>query len=462
MGFRRVAVGLVTLAALAPGTARAYHDEVIFSAPPFATAETMLYADCAAHAGPTVARLDGWSRVITVFDGGSCAPNNQFFHQAVFEQGPVTVEDGRTYRLIVEYDVEDAWASSQGAMDHIFEVDIDFERGWAHLMIGEAAQASLRGRCSSADRSSCAPDEDLEIGHHRKELEAVADCEGLPSCELDLTARVVVWSILREPPVEPDEITGSAGAKVAINEVTLSTDLRTGPARITGTVRDDVSAVSEACISLTDAEDAGNVLDFLTTDEDGSFSTVVEPGTYLIRTADCRELHPRWEEEWFPDAATSEDAERIVIRAHDEVTVPIVLARRFAPDLAVRSLRVENDPLRTDNGNAPVQPGTQRIITASVMNRGNEAWRAPVSVTVCPRTNGLCQQVGSDTITLKAGERRNLHFQWNALGWIGDVRVDASITPEDLPDPDTANNAEAVDSFVVVGGTGFGGRIFGL
>lgn len=143
--------------------------------------------------------------------------------------------------------------------------------------------------------------------------------------------------------------------------------------------------------------------------------------------------------------------------------------RSTLPDLAVdpANVTVEQRELRTPWTPAVHNPWAGKDVTVTLSNRGNATTSVPaeVNVTACTRLDGgrqlegprQCDVVGLlDVPRLGPGESATVQAQWDTKWTVGDVDVCATIQLGQRQ-AHTANDRACQDTFVVAGGTGFGG-----
>lgn len=158
-----------------------------------------------------------------------------------------------------------------------------------------------------------------------------------------------------------------------------------------------------------------------------------------------------WRTVWIAD-----DLRYHTIRVESEGTVLTNQDVRVTrcPDFALTHLEVEGVRLRTDQVEL-VSPGHNRLITFEMDNLVPES--EPVWVDVefraCPVSTGTCSLIRTISMGSVDGKVRG-SFQWNALGYLGDVEITATIIAYD--DRNFSNNQRKAQHYVIVGGSGLG------
>lgn len=454
----RVLLLAATVVVCMPAGARAYHDEIVFQAPPFETASTQLGAPrCAATADRSEATRSGFGALQVTIDG-PCATPGAHLHAEFTTATPFQVENGRWYVVRIVYGVSEAWASSASPTMHDFMLSVIFRSADGYLDLDGVQQRDLRGRCFTNANDWCEPDDDMTYGEHEALFWGEARCaDGAETCSLGAEARGLIWSQPYPLTDEPQEAGAQSTLTFNIESLLVSGDTRTGSSSIGGTVRDDAGKrLPGACVQLHQVDGTDESVRTVETDEDGYFSTVVDPGRYRARIGDCRTENARWVEEWYEDSPDAEHATLIEVPEHEDTYISVELQRNFAPDVSIDNLRVRPEMLRTDMGELPVSAGTQRTITVDVTNPSAVKWPARIRIEACPRSLIRCYMVDGDDVQLKAQSKKTFTFRWDATGTIGDFEIRAYVAPLHLPDPDAGNNVARADAYAVVGGTGFG------
>lgn len=439
----------------APLIGGATHEaQTLFEAPPFETASTVMYDfNCPATENMAEAHIDGRIDLASTIAGPCSFPGAQHVgdlaHPTAFD-----VEDGRTYTVAVDYEVQKTFASSDVKMLTDFFLQLAFDAGSQHLVLDGVVARDFRARCWTEHGSECQADGDMAPGNHKATLTAVAECGEASTCSVPFHAYVFSWSF--PYPETTEVVNGTAAMTLRVNHVTVMTNTGTGPALIRGTVTDDAGKpVSGACVSLQHPDAAPDQFSYvLPTTSDGTYTAQVDPGSYLIRFTDCSK-RARWAPEWYSDSPDRSGAIAVVFDHGSNSDIDAVLERNYAPDVSLSKLHVEPTLLVTDAGPLPLQPGIHRQITVGLRNPTERSWPVDLIVVGCPRTVGECRTIVHDQFALRPGRASEV-YDWNAAGWFGDVEIRAEVTPSALPDPNEMNNRRTARTYVVLGGTGAG------
>lgn len=176
-------------------------------------------------------------------------------------------------------------------------------------------------------------------------------------------------------------------------------------------------------------------------------------GEYRVEFSDCSS--GSYAGEWFDDASGFTTATPVqVTLGAEHPGVHAALARRPIADLAIRAIEVHPVPVRTDLATLP-GPGTRRTVEVAVGNIGGaHAWGASLYVWV--EIDGRVQTIGQAWLQgVAPHDDRTFTFDWDALGSVGDARVEACLNPYG-EDARMHNNEASVQHYAVVGGLGFG------
>lgn len=221
-----------------------------------------------------------------------------------------------------------------------------------------------------------------------------------------------------------------------------------------GRVTDSSNAgVDSICVAAYD--DSFSWAGFGSTGPDGAYSVTRLPaGSYRVEFNDC--AYPqRFLSEWWKDKPDFSSADPVAVtQGADTPGIDAVLAPIPVVDLAVTKLSVENVPVQTDYGNAGYTGWTRRV-HVEVSNLGEAAppW-ASLAVIVRTTTDYRPRCIGSTDVSVPVGGRAVYSFEWNGLGQVGDVEVEAVVSAQ--YDRKPANDRMEVRHYVVAGGTGFG------
>jgi hypothetical protein len=235
------------------------------------------------------------------------------------------------------------------------------------------------------------------------------------------------------------------------------------PGAITGTARDaGGEPVAGLCVTVY-----GPSVPFATsfrtvTTSSGTYEApALIPGDYRVEFALCNS-YDEYFHRWYDGANDADDATVVSVadgRTVDGIDVTVVPTEpepepeEQGVDLAVTSLSVVNDPIRTDGGSTGA--GYVRHVTVGFSDLDDvDADKAELWVEACADTYGGCVMLGDEIVSVRAGETSTRTYRWDGLGQLGDMRIQAFIRP--CADPDLSNNGMTVEHYVLVGGTGFG------
>ena len=151
-----------------------------------------------------------------------------------------------------------------------------------------------------------------------------------------------------------------------------------------------------------------------------------------------------WE---FTDDAPAAAAEAGVVK--------LTLAAAPYADIAVDHITVEPQKIETDAG---ISFTHRRTISASVSHvAGTAVAQGDVNFSICPRTSGLsCYYRDVPVDHLEPGASTRVSFDWSGTGAVGDMRISARADLAQVVDPVEDNNYADAQTYVLVGGTGYG------
>ena len=124
-------------------------------------------------------------------------------------------------------------------------------------------------------------------------------------------------------------------------------------------------------------------------------------------------------------------------------------------DFAITNMWIENvrdlpTPITTDMGQ--LSSGTRRIVHVAVFNQGNASGSGLLVVNAYGTVGA--SHIGSAAVQVPAGEVRHVLLEWNAMGSLGSLYVEAAVL---LPgDPTPSDNQRAVEHYVVARTYGVG------
>ncbi len=236
------------------------------------------------------------------------------------------------------------------------------------------------------------------------------------------------------------------------------------PGTITGHAVDRYGEpVSGLCVT-TLGPDIYHVFETVTTTEGEYVVPSLIPGEYRVRFTICNS-YEQYFVEWYDRSPDIEGSTAIVVGDGATVTgidVEVTPTDQYEEpptepppgvDLAMTSLTVTNEPVRTDEWSTGV--GYVRRVHVGVSNKELvDGGEAELWVEACAATYGGCVFIADEVVSLSAGETATFSYRWDGAGYAGDVVVRAFIRP--CSDPDWSNNGREVDHYVLVGGTGFG------
>jgi hypothetical protein len=194
------------------------------------------------------------------------------------------------------------------------------------------------------------------------------------------------------------------------------------------------------------------------TDEAGAYRVEgLETGTYKVFFDTCCTYVPEWyNDKAGPyDASGLETADPISVTAGvDTGGINAALASAVPANLAISRISVIN---RSYGQFSSPSVAETRWVEVDVLNHTvAPAHGAMLSVQVCPVTTGslACQIVGSVELDVAPYCHEVRTFEWNTLGTVGDVTVEAQVDLDEDPDP--SDNVASIGDSVLVGGTGIG------
>lgn len=263
-----------------------------------------------------------------------------------------------------------------------------------------------------------------------------------------------------------DPVTVLSGESATGIDAALSGAGGSQPGGITGTVTvPGASSDQTVCVTAFDAFDQSFVTDTAVVASAGqaaAYYLQLDAGDYKVEFEDCSS--GSIVTQWYRAKSDFYSAD-VVTLSSGEVRggIDATMALNVTPpppavyDLAMTALSVEKLPIETDYGS--VGSGWIRRIDLSASNLGNvSSDLAYLSVKACPQSTLFsCDLLHAESFYLEPGESLDRSIRWNALGWVGEVKIIASICTS--YDFDHENNRREVDHYVVVGNVGTGAGV---
>lgn len=213
------------------------------------------------------------------------------------------------------------------------------------------------------------------------------------------------------------------------------------------------------------------------TDETGGYESAALPvGSYNIafggtaENNDCSfNAMANYAEQWWDHKPSSQCSDALIVETGEtatgidatlgESTICPPFPPAIATDLAVTGATISKVPIETDYGELGYT-GLLRDIAVDLANHSSvlvpgsllEISACPIDSTA-PQPISSCTNVVQESVNLAAGGTLHNTYRWNAVGWIGDVTLTATISvPPGFIDTAPHNDQRSANTYVIVGG----------